>query len=377
MTKRDYYEILGVGKNASPDELKAAYRKLAIKFHPDKNPGNKEAEEKFKELNEAYSVVSDAEKRKLYDQFGHAGVQGGAGPGPEGFGGGNFQGFDFSNLGDLFGDMFQGAFNQQGGGRSRGGARGGHDLRVDKEITLGEVLTGVDVELNVPNRVPCNTCRGSGAKAGTAPKKCATCQGRGQIRVSQGFFAMTQTCNRCHGYGEIIENPCTTCRGTGRIEQNRTVKVRIPAGVDDGTTLRVGSAGEAGERGSPAGDLYVVVRVAKDKRFERDGSNLLTDLTISFPLAALGGEVNVPSLEGPVRLKIPPGTQPGVHFRVSGHGLPHLRSHQKGDLYVRIQVNVPKKLSKEDKKALQDLAAKWGEENIDKDSNVFKRVFGA
>jgi molecular chaperone DnaJ len=375
-SKRDYYEVLGVAKNATPEELKAAYRRQAIKFHPDKNPGNKDAEENFKEINEAYSVLSDGEKRKAYDQFGHAGVQGGGGPG--GFQGG-FQGggFDFSNLGDIFGDIFQDAFGGQGGRQQRGGGAAGHDLRIDKEVTLNEVLTGVDVTLNVPNRVACETCHGSGAKPGTSSKKCPQCAGRGQVRVSQGFFTMTQTCSRCRGFGDIVESPCSTCRGTGRVEKNRTVKVRIPAGVDDGTTLRVSGAGEAGERGGPAGDLYVVVRVTKDRRFERDGSNLLTDLTISFPLAALGGEVNVPSLEAPVRLKIPAGTQPGVHFRVSGHGLPHLRSKARGDLYVRIQVNVPKKLTKEEKKILQDLATKWGETNVDKDEGVFKKVFGS
>ncbi len=376
MSKRDYYEILGVAKNATPEELKAAYRKQAIKYHPDKNQGNKEAEEKFKEINEAYSVVSDGEKRKMYDQFGHAGVQSGAGGQPGGQGG--FGNFDFGNLGDIFGDIFQDAFSGGGGGgRQRSGGQAGRDLRVDKDVTLNDVLTGVDVSLDVPNRVACDTCQGSGAKAGSSPKKCPTCQGRGQVRVSQGFFTMTQTCSRCRGFGDIIENPCTTCRGTGRVERNRNVKVRIPPGVDDGTTLRVSGAGEAGERGGPPGDLYVVVRVVKDRRFERDGANLLADLTITFPLAALGGEVNVPSLDGPVRLKIPAGTQPGVHFRVTGHGLPHLRSKSRGDLYVRIQVNVPKKISKEEKKILQDLAAKWGETNIDKDENVFKKVFGS
>jgi len=372
MAKRDYYEVLEVQRTASADELKAAYRKQAIKLHPDKNQGNKEAEEKFKELNEAYSVLSEPEKRKLYDQFGHAGVQGG--PPPGGFSGEGV--FDFGGFGDIFGDIFQEAF---GGGRFRGGRSGaqtGRDLRMDHVVNLPDVLTGVDITLEVPRRSTCETCSGSGARPGTSPKKCSECQGRGQIRVSQGFFTMSQTCPRCRGYGEIIESPCPTCRGTGRIERTSKVKVRIPPGVDDGTTLRISGAGEAGERGGPSGDLYVVVRVNKDKRFERDGSNLLTDLSVSFPLAALGGELEVPSLDGMVRLKIPAGTQPGTHFRVSGHGLPHLKSRGRGDLYVRVQVIVPKKLNREEKKLLQDLATRLGENNISKDDSVFKKVFG-
>ncbi|MFN0117743.1 MAG: molecular chaperone DnaJ [Elusimicrobiota bacterium] len=368
--KRDYYEILGVSKSANPDELKAAYRKLALQHHPDRNPGNKQAEEKFKELNEAYSVVSDPEKRKVYDQFGHAGVQGGAGGAGQGFEGG------FSGFGDIFGDIFEQAF---GGGQSRqrSGGQPGRDLRVDKIVSLNEVLTGVDSTIDINRAQSCETCSGSGAKPGTNLKKCSQCGGRGQVRVSQGFFTMAQTCSRCRGTGEIIENPCHTCSGSGRVHKKASVKVRIPPGVENGTTLRVNGSGEAGERGAPAGDLYVVVGVKEDKKFERDGSNLFTDASISFPMAALGGEIEVSSLEGKITLKIPAGTQPGTHFRMSEHGLPSLRSRSRGDLYVRVQVVVPKKLSKEEKKIVQDLGAKWDEGKINKDESVLKRVFGS
>jgi len=373
MAKRDYYDVLGVSKGAGPDEIKAAYRKFAIKHHPDKNPGDKQAEEKFKELNQAYSVLSDPEKRKAYDQFGHAGVEG-MGAGAAGQGG--FEGFS-GGLGDIFGDIFEQAFGGARGGRASRGGQPGRDIRVDRDVTMPEVLSGVDVTLDVSNLQTCDTCSGSGAKPGTGQKKCSQCQGRGQVRISQGFFTMAQTCPRCRGYGEIIENPCQTCSGTGRVHRNRKVKVRIPPGVEDGTTLRITGSGEAGERGAQAGDLYVVVRVIGDKRFEREGANIYTDATISFPLAALGGEIDVASLEGNVKLKIPAGTQPGVHFRVSDHGLPSLRSRSRGDLFVRIHVAVPKKLDKDERKLIQDLAVKLGETNLSKDEGVFRRVFGS
>lgn len=375
MSKADYYETLGVSKNATADELKAAYRRQAIKYHPDKNQGDKTASEKFKEINEAYSVLSDAEKRKVYDQYGHAGINGGAGPG--GFQGGGFggAGFDFSNLGDLFEDIFGEAM----GGRARRSTAGqpGRDLRSDRDVALQEVLTGTEVVLDVANLVSCEVCSGLGAKPGSQLKKCPDCRGTGHIRVSSGFFTMSQTCGNCRGRGEIIDKPCATCHGEGRVRQNRKVKVRIPPGVEDGTTLRISGAGEAGARGAPPGDLYVVIHIKEDKRFERDGANLLTDCTISFPVAALGGEVDVPGLDGNVRLKIPAGCQPGTHFRVADHGLPHLKSRGRGDLYVRVHVEIPKKLNKEERKLILDLADKFGETRHSKDDNVFRKVFGS
>lgn len=368
---------MGVGRDAAADQIKTAYRQQALKFHPDKNPGDKAAEEKFKELNEAYSVLSDAEKKRTYDQFGHAGVDGSAGAG---FGGG--RGFEgaagFGNLGDIFGDMFEQAFGGgQGGGRREHGGHVGRDLRVDREVTLLDVLNGVDANLDIPTFQTCETCAGSGARQGSGVKKCPQCRGQGQVRVSHGFFTMAQTCPKCHGQGEIIENPCPTCSGSGRVQRTKKVKVRIPPGVENGTTLRITGAGEAGERGAPAGDLYVVVHVKEDKRFERDGANLITDAAITFPLAALGGEIDVASLDGTVRVKIPAGTQPGTHFRIAERGLPQLKARSRGDLFVKVQVSIPKKLSKEEKKIVQDLAAKFGENRLSGDDGVFKRVFGS
>ena len=370
MSKQDYYQTLGVSRNASADELKSAYRKQALKYHPDRNPGNKDAEEKFKSVNEAYGILSDPQKRQTYDQFGHAGVSGNAGGGAQGFGG-----FDFGGFGDIFGDIFEEAF---GGarGRRRRSARNGRDLRIDSEVDLASVFSGKEETLIVPKLDPCDTCQGSGAKPGSGHKTCSDCRGQGQIRISQGFFTMAQTCGRCHGYGQIIEKPCTSCHGTGRLEKRKQVRVRIPPGVENGTTLRVTGGGEAGERGAPPGDLYVVIRVRPDKRFERQGADLFIEKTISFPLAALGGEVEVPAIDGNVRLKIPAGTQPGVQFRVSERGLPRLKSRGRGHLFVQIQVDVPKKLKKEDRKLIQDLAKNIGENNISKDGGVFRKVFG-
>ncbi|OVE77455.1 molecular chaperone DnaJ [bacterium F11] len=371
MAKQDYYETLGLHRNASVDEIKAAYRKKALQFHPDRNQGNKDAEEKFKNANEAYSVLSDSEKRKAYDQFGHAGVQGGAAGGGPGFGG-----FDFGNMGDIFGDIFEEAFGSIGGRKRRRRARSGRDLRVDHEVSILDVLNGKEVTLTVPKYDSCEVCKGSGAKEGSGYRTCADCRGHGQVRISQGFFTMAQTCGRCQGYGQIIEKPCTTCSGSGRVEQRKQVRVRIPPGVEDGTTLRISGGGEAGERGAEPGDLYVVIQVQLDKRFERQGADLFVNVVSSFPLAALGGEMEVPSLDGTVRLKIPAGTQPGVRFRVSERGLPHLKARGRGDLYVNVQVEVPKKLKKEEKKLIQDLANKLGEKRISKDDNVFRKVFG-
>lgn len=370
MAKQDYYETLGVQRGASPDELKAAYRKLALKFHPDRNPGNKDAEERFKEVNEAFSVLNDPNKRRSYDQFGHAGVSGGAPPGGAG-------GFDFGGFGDIFGDIFEEAFGfGGGGGRRRSGARPGRDLRADHEVSFRDVLTGSDADLVIPNLAVCNVCNGSGAKPNTGTKRCADCRGAGQVRVSHGFFTMAQTCPTCRGTGEVIEDPCTNCRGAGRIQREKRVRVRVPPGVEDGTTLRISGAGEAGERNAPPGDLYVVIRVKPEKGMERHGADLHVEESISFPMAALGGEIEVASLDGPVQVKVPAGTQPGSRFRVSSHGLPYLKARGRGDLYVHIAVDVPKKLKKEERRLIEELADKMGETRSSKDPSVFKKVFG-
>jgi len=367
-TKRDYYEVLGVSKGAGADELKTAYRKLALQYHPDRNQGNKSAEEKFKEINEAYEVLSDAQKRAAYDQYGHSG--GGAGPG--GFGG--FEGAQ--GFGDIFGDIFGEMFG--GGGRSggRGRARKGADLRFDHTVTLNEALTGTQSTLRVTRPSTCTQCKGSGAKPGTSLKTCPDCRGQGQVRVTRGFFTLAQTCPRCQGEGQIVENPCPECRGQGRVRSTENITVRVPPGVEEGTTLRVPGGGEAGPRGAAPGDLYVVLHVKADPRFERDGEDLVTARHASVPLAALGGEMEVPTLEKPVRINIPAGTQSGTVFRVRGAGMPRLQGSGRGDLHVRVIVDVPTKLTKEQKKLLADLAKTMGEETDDA-GGVFKKVFGS
>ncbi|MGQ0644639.1 MAG: molecular chaperone DnaJ [Elusimicrobiota bacterium] len=369
MAKRDYYEILGVSKSAGTDELKAAYRKLALQFHPDRNPNDKSAEEKFKEINEAYEVLANAEKRKLYDQYGHAGVQQGASPGG---GGGGFRGFeDVSGFGDIFGDIFGEAF---GGGRGRG-RRQGADLRFDHTVSLQEAFTGTQSTLRVARQAPCGRCGGSGAKPGTSLKTCPDCRGAGQVRVSRGFFTLAQTCPRCQGEGQVVQSPCSDCRGEGRVRTAENITVRIPPGVEEGTALRVPGSGEAGGRGVPPGDLYVVIHVRGDARFQRDGDDLISDHRISIPLAALGGDTDVATLEKPVRIHIPAGTQSGTVFRVRGAGMPRLHGSGRADLKVRVVVDIPTRLTKEQKKLLSDLAKTLGESG--ESEGVFKKVFGA
>lgn len=365
-SKRDYYEILGAGKTASPEELKSAYRKLALQLHPDRNPGDKAAEEKFKEVNEAYETLSNPEKRQAYDQFGHAGAQ-------QGFGGGGFQGFE--GFGDAFSDLFEGMFAGQGGGRSRRSSQGA-DLKVEHAVSLHEAFTGVEASLKIHRHVACDTCHGSGAKPGTSTKTCAQCGGAGQVRVSRGFIAFAQACPRCRGEGRMVENPCAPCHGQGRVSKVETVKVRIPAGVEDGTTLRVTGGGEAGERGASPGDLYVVIVVREDSRFQREGADLLVMKAISIPLAVLGGDVEVPTVEKTVTLRIPPGTAAGTLLRVRGEGMPHLRSNGRGDLMVRIRVDVPTKLTKEQKQLFTQLAQSMGEKGAVLDESLLKKVFG-
>lgn len=372
--KRDYYEVLGVGNTASIDEIKAAYRKLALKYHPDKNPGDKASEEKFKEINEAYEMISDAGKRAQYDRFGHAGV--GTAPPPPGGAPQGYGGAEYGDIGDIFGDVFGDVF---GGGASRRRPRErsnrGRDLQFDLELSLTDAYTGTEVPLEIPRQEPCAACGGSGAKPGTSSKTCPQCKGAGQVRFSQGFFSFNQTCPRCRGEGQIIESPCPSCRGAGTSKTTHKVTVRVPPGVDEGTSLRVTAAGDAGPKGGTPGDLYVVVHLKKDPRFVRDGDDLHAESAISFSTAAFGGDIAVPTLEGSVTLKVPAGTQPGTVFRVKEHGFPKLGRRAKGDLFIKVGVAVPKNLNDKQKRALKDFAAAMGEPAAADAENIFKKVF--
>lgn len=347
MAKRDYYEVLGVERGASEAELKKAYRRLAMKHHPDRNPGDKAAEESFKEANEAYEVLSDASKRQAYDQYGHAGVdpQMGAGAGGAYGGGANFSDI----FGDVFSDFFTGAR-----GSSRGGAQRGSDLRYTLELDLEEAVRGTTVTIRVPTLAECKTCDGSGAKKGTSPVTCTTCGGIGQVRMQQGFFSVQQTCPRCHGSGKMISDPCGSCHGQGRVEEQKTLSVKVPAGVDTGDRIRLTGEGEAGTQGGPAGDLYVVVNVREHAIFQRDGKHLYCEVPISFADAALGGELEVPTLDGRVKLKIPEGTQTGKQFRLRGKGVAPVRGGAAGDLLCRVAVETPVNLSKRQREMLEE-----------------------
>jgi molecular chaperone DnaJ len=348
MAKRDYYEILGITKTATEADIKKAYRKMAVQHHPDKNPGDHTAEEKFKEAAEAYSVLSDAQKRAAYDRFGHAGV--GAGAGGAGFDPG------FSNIEDIF-DMF--GFGDMFGGRGssrRSTVQRGSDLRYDIEITLEDAATGKDEKLNIPRLETCETCEGSGAEPGTQPENCITCGGSGQTRYQQGFFSVMRTCPNCQGKGRIIRNPCKSCRGQGRIEKERNLELKIPAGVETGSRLRVAGEGEAGVNGGPSGDLYVVIHVKQHESFERQGANLYSVVPVTFAQAALGAEIKVKTLDGEEDLKVPAGTQTGTVFRLKNHGMPNLSGRGKGDLFVAATLVTPKSLTKEQRKLLEQLA---------------------
>ncbi len=367
MAKRDYYEVLGVSKTASADELKQAYRKLALQHHPDRNPGNKSSEEKFKEINEAYETLSSPEKRSMYDQFGHAGAAGAAGGG----GGPGFEGM--GDVGDIFSSVFGDTF---GGGRGRGGPRKGADLQAEHGVTLVEAFTGTQAALRVSRHAACAVCKGSGAKPGTSAKTCSDCRGAGQVRATRGFFTMAQTCPRCQGSGQMVESPCADCRGQGHVRKTENVTVRIPPGVEDGTALRVPGGGEAGGRGAPSGDLYVIIRVREDERFEREAENLLTERHVTVPLAALGGDVDVPTVQKSVRIHIPAGTPSGALLRVRGEGMPALRGGGRGDLLVRVIVDTPSKLSKDQRRLLAELAKTMGETGISSEEGFFKNAFG-
>ncbi|GAA5213775.1 molecular chaperone DnaJ [Corallincola platygyrae] len=344
MSKRDYYEVLGVGKDATEREIKKAYKRLAMKFHPDRNEGDKEAEAKFKEVNEAAEILTDKEKRQAYDQFGHAGVDPNRGGGPG-------AGADFSDIfGDVFGDIFGGG--RRGGGRQ---AQRGADLRYTMELTLEEAVKGIAREIEVPTWATCETCDGSGAKPGTSPKTCGTCHGSGQVQMRQGFFAVQQTCPTCRGRGQVIDDPCNTCHGDGRVQKTKTLSVKIPAGVDTGDRIRLSGEGEAGEFGAPAGDLYVQMHVKDHEFFVRDGNNLYCEVPVSFAQAALGGEIEVPTLDGRVVLKIPAETQTGRMFRMRGKGVKSVRSNSVGDLMCKAVVETPVKLTAKQKELLQEL----------------------
>ena len=348
MSKRDYYEVLGAAKDASAQDLKKAYRRLAMKYHPDRNPDDENAEEKFKEATEAYEVLTDANKRAAYDQYGHAGVDPSMGGGAGGFGGG---GANFSDIfGDVFGDIFGG-----GGGRGRSSVQRGSDLRYTLELDLEEAVRGTTVTIRVPTLVACETCDGSGAKKGTTPTTCTTCGGHGQVRMQQGFFSVQQTCPRCHGTGKMITDPCKDCHGNGRVEKQKNLSVKVPAGVDTGDRIRLAGEGEAGVNGGPAGDLYVVVSVREHKIFQRDGKNLYCEVPISFVDAALGGELEVPTLDGRVKLKIPEGAQTGKLFRLRGKGVTPVRGGSAGDLLCRVVVETPVNLTKRQRELLEEL----------------------
>ena len=349
MAKKDYYEVLGVNRDASDEDIKKAYRKLAMKHHPDRNPDNPNAEEHFKEAKEAYEILSDAQKRAAYDQYGHAGVDPQAGMGGAGFGGG--AGGFADAFGDIFGDIF-------GGGRA-GGQRSnvyrGADLRYNMEISLEDAARGTETKIRIPVMAECETCHGSGARPGTSPVTCTTCGGHGQVRMQQGFFSIQQTCPKCHGNGKMVKDPCPTCHGDGRIKQQKTLSVKIPAGVDEGDRIRLSGEGEAGVNGGPAGDLYVVVHLKKHSIFQRDGGDLHCEMPISFTTAALGGEIEITTLDSHAKMKIPPETQSGAKFRLRGKGIKALRSSEHGDLICHVVVETPVKLTEKQKELLREL----------------------
>jgi molecular chaperone DnaJ len=342
MAKRDYYEILGVAKNASEADLKKAFRRLAMKYHPDRNPGDKEAEDRFKEAKEAYEILTDPQRRAAYDQFGHAGVDPSAGGGARG-------GANFSDIfEDIFGDIF-------GGGRGGSRVYRGADLQYNLELTLEEAVFGTEVKIRVPTLVECAACNGSGAEEGTTPETCGTCGGVGQVRMQQGFFSVQQTCPRCHGTGKVITDPCHACHGQGRVEEHKTLSVKVPAGVDSGDRIRLSGEGEAGINGGPPGDLYVQIHVKPHNLFTRKGNDLLCEVPISFAAAALGGDLEIPTLDGRVNLKIPEETQSGRLFRLRGKGVKSVHGGAQGDLICRVNVETPVKLTRRQKELLREL----------------------
>jgi molecular chaperone DnaJ len=377
VSKRDYYEILGITRSATEVEIKSAYRKLAMKHHPDRNPGDHRAEEKFKEAAEAYAILADSEKRSLYDRFGHAGVSSAAGGG--GFDPSVFSGFEdiLGGLGDIFGfgDLF-------GGARRRGGPQRGADLRYDLEISFEESARGTETAIQIPRQETCETCHGSGAAPGSSPTQCPQCRGQGQVRFQQGFFTVARTCPQCRGAGRIVTHPCKTCRGAGRVSHERKITVKIPAGIATGQQLRLQGEGESGSAGGPAGHLYVVVQVQEHEFFRRDGNNLFCEIPVNFTTLALGGDIQVPTLDGADTIKVPEGTQTGTTLRLRGKGMPDVNGRGRGDLFATVQVQTPKKLSREQRQILEQLSRVLPKEKFEprtreeeeNERNLFDRV---
>jgi molecular chaperone DnaJ len=370
--QRDFYEVLSVSKTATVEEIKASYRKAALKWHPDRNPDNKqEAETKFRECTEAYSVLSDSEKRQIYDTYGHAGLS-------QAGGGVDFNGTVFQDFHDIFGDFFgfEDLFGGGSGRRGRTRAQRGADLRYDMTLTFEEAASGVSTKIKLPKQELCASCHGTGAKAGTGASACQTCGGRGQLAYQQGFFTITRTCPSCQGAGQIIKERCPDCRGQGRLERDKTIDLRVPAGVDSGTRLRVPGEGEAGVNSGPSGDLYVVLDVKEHPFFERRGADLYCTIPVSIAQAALGAELSVPGLSGEEQLRVPEGTQSGAVFRVKGHGLPDPRGGGKGDLYYHVRVLTPSKLNREQRKLMEQLGATLAVENkpAERGSSFFDKV---
>ncbi|MBZ4644701.1 MAG: molecular chaperone DnaJ [Petroclostridium sp.] len=371
--KRDYYEVLGVSRGASDDEIKKAYRKLAKKYHPDVNPGNKEAEAKFKEVNEAYEVLSDSQKRARYDQFGHAGTD------PNGFGGGGFGG----GFGDFdLGDIFESFFGGTGFGTSarRNGPQKGRDIKSSLEISFEEAAFGVEKEINIFRMENCDVCHGTGAKPGTSPITCSVCKGTGQVQYKQrtpfGQFVNVRTCDHCNGEGKIISNPCTVCHGKGAIRKSRKIKVNIPAGIDDGQTISLRGEGDPGVKGGPSGDLYISIKVRPHPLFQRQGTDVICEIPITFVQAALGAELEVPTLDGKVKYSIPEATQSGTIFRLKGKGIPHIRGYGRGDQYVKVLVEVPKNLSEKQKELLRQFAELESEDTHEQRKGFFEKMKG-
>jgi len=365
VSKRDYYEVLGVTRTCSEAELKTAYRKLAMQHHPDRNPGDSACEHRFKELNEAYDVLKDGDKRAAYDRFGHAAFE-------QGMGGGHGFGADF---GSTFSDIFEGIFGMAGGRQRSAGRERGTDLRYNMEISLEDAFEGKTAQVRIPTPVSCEVCSGTGAKAGTGPKTCATCGGAGKIRHAQGFFTLERTCPSCQGRGQVIDNPCPSCSGSGRVTRERTLSVNIPAGVEDGTRIRLSGEGEAGVRGGAPGDLYIFLSLAQHEFFQRDGADLHCRVPISMVAAALGGEFEVPTVDGSKsRVKIPGGTQSGRRFRLSGKGMPVLRSKQVGDMYVQVMVETPQNLTKRQRELLAEFDKISSQDTQPESEGFFSRV---